>query len=272
MIFITRFSEISCYIRLHGYELYYCVQFFFRCLVLFDVEGLLCPKKKDAAHDLKLFALATLTSSTVIYNTMSAVNTSQLSGLHFGSQIAKEFIPNHQSADNLSSFFPTLVWVIRDQFLDIEIEEDGEIKAATADQYMEHCLTQDSASSAIKDNFRIRKCFALPDPVERKLMKKLDQIPAEDLNEDFVLVTKELLDFVIQDAKTKSLIHQNGETFAYAFQNFLLSIENKDLNLESVYDHVEIAVNQKAFEQAMQSFKESLAVEAKTFPGNILNF
>ena len=242
---------------------------FFRCLVLFDVEGLFCPKKQDTAHDLKLFALASLTSSILIYNTLATIDTTKLNDLHFGSQIAKEFIPHHQYPVDLSRYFPTLVWAIRDQFLDLEVEEGGNVMAATADEYMEHCLKQQNGQCCdIKENFTTRKCFALPEPVEKKLMKKLDQIPAEELDQDFIAVANELLDFVAQNAATKNIIGLNGATFADAFQKFLNSIENKELNLESVYDHAETVVNQGAFEKALNSFKESLSVVAEKFPGD----
>jgi len=241
-------------------------------LVLFDVEGLFCPKKQDAAHDLKLFALASLTSSVLIYNTVATIDTNKLSDLHFGSQLAKEFIPNHYCPMDLSRYFPTLVWAIRDQFLDLEVEEeDGNILEVTADEYMEHCLRQQNSQCCdIRENFRTRKCFALPEPVEKKQMKKLDQIPAEDLDEDFISVANELLDYVAQNATTKNIIGQNGEAFADAFQKLLSSIEEKELNLESVYDHAETAVNQGAFEKALKGFKETLTDEAQNFPGDKL--
>ena len=145
-------------------------------MVLFDVEGLFCPEKQDAAHDLKLFALASLTSSVLIYNTLATIDTAKLSDLHFGSQIAKEFIPNHHCPMDLSKYFPTLVWAIRDHYLDLEVEENGHIVSVTADEYMEHCLRQQNSQCCdVKENFKTRKCFVLPKPVEKKLLMKMRQ-------------------------------------------------------------------------------------------------
>jgi hypothetical protein len=162
--------------------------------VLFDVEGFFCPKKQDSAHDLKLFALASLTSSVLIYNTLATINFTGLNDLHFGSQIAKEFIPQRHNPRNLSKYFPMLVWTIRDQFLDLMVEQDEQTIEVTPDEYMEYCLDQlNSQCSEIKEIFKSRKCFLFPEPVSRKLMKILDQIPTEELDEDFVQVANDLL-------------------------------------------------------------------------------
>jgi hypothetical protein len=93
--------------------------------VLFDVEGFFCPKKQDSVHDLKLFALASLTSSMLIYNTLATINSCGLSDLHFGSQLSREFIPESENQSELSKYYPILVWTIRDHFLDLTVEKMG---------------------------------------------------------------------------------------------------------------------------------------------------
>jgi len=110
--------------------------------VLFDVEGFFCPKKQDSAHDLKLFALASLTSSMLIYNTLATINSCGLSDLHFGSQLSREFIPESKNLSELSKYYPILVWTIRDHFLDLTVEKNGQTIEATSDEYMEDCLEQ----------------------------------------------------------------------------------------------------------------------------------
>ena len=241
--------------------------------MLFDVEGFFCPKKQDSAHDLKLFALASLTSSMLIYNTLATINSCGLSDLHFGSQLSREFIPESKNLSELSKYYPILVWTIRDHFLDLTVEKNGQTIAATSDEYMEDCLEQKNGQcSEIKENFKNRKCFAFPEPVAKKLMKKLDEIPAEELDQDFVQVANDLLVFIEKNGNTKNIIGQNGEVFTEAFKNFLNSIQEKHLNLESVYDNAETAINQKAFDKVYQSFKESLNSQVQNFPGELSSY
>ncbi len=88
----------------------------FRCLILFDVEGLFCSEKQDPEHDQKLFCLAVLSCSVLIVNNKTAISDEGLISLHRSIDFAQEFIVdnNEKRFEDLSKHFPALVWAIRD--------------------------------------------------------------------------------------------------------------------------------------------------------------
>lgn len=49
-----------------------------KCLILMDIEGLHDPKKGDSSHDMKLFSLAVLLSSCLVYNIVGALDSAFL--------------------------------------------------------------------------------------------------------------------------------------------------------------------------------------------------
>ena len=130
---------------------------FFRCLVLLDVEGLSCAKKQDDCYDLKLFTLALLSSSVLIYNTKGTIEASSLDTLHLASKIGAEFMKD-SSDKNISEFFPILVWAIRDHFLTLVVNG----KSASPKEHMEDILNNEKKGAAtfVRTMF-VRKIFKL---------------------------------------------------------------------------------------------------------------
>ena len=84
-------------------------------------------------------------------------------------------------------YFPDFVYVLRDFFLDLEI--DG--REVTSDEYLEHALgmkkganknlqTFNKIRECIRTYFRKRKCFTFVVPVmDKKKMKCLDEVSEE---------------------------------------------------------------------------------------------
>lgn len=103
----------------------------------------------------------------------------------------------------LDLYFPELILALRDRSLDMNI--DG--KDITPDEYVEHCLHvvpgDDEATRkknrprlCIRKYFKQRHCFTFERPGNRKVLKNLEELTDDDLDELFVEDTKKFLDYV----------------------------------------------------------------------------
>ncbi len=184
-----------------------------------DVEGLSCAKKQDDNYDLKLFTLALLSSSVLIYNTKGAIEASSLDAIHLASKIGTEFVKD-LSDKSIAEFFPILVWAIRDQFLDLVV--DG--KSASPNEHMEDVLNKDRVEcQEIKNNFKERReCFVFPLPTKNfDTLKDLPDVSESKLSEKFSSEIRRLQKLVEEAAKPKNIDGKelNGKLFAIMFED-----------------------------------------------------
>ncbi|VTJ87577.1 Hypothetical predicted protein [Marmota monax] len=141
-------------------------------LVLLDAEGLGDVEKDDDQNDTQIFALAILLSSTFVYNDQGTIYLLQFGdhGIKYGLRCCAtsagflnqlsyvteltDLLRARTSpdigvgdADDNVSFFPDLVWTLRDFYLSLEI--DGQLM--TADEYLENSVKtkQDNWTSVL---------------------------------------------------------------------------------------------------------------------------
>ncbi|KAL1772322.1 guanylate-binding protein 5 [Sigmodon hispidus] len=195
-------------------------------LVLLDTEGLSDVEKSDEKNDIQIFALAILLSSTFVYNTMSKIDQGAIDLLHNVTEVtdllrtrnSSDFNETEEAAD--VSFFPDLVWTLRDFYL--ELEANGH--AITSDEYLENSLKLKQGSDershtfnlprlCIQKFFPVKKCFVFDSPAQRNKLSQLETLSSEELSPEFV---QELLDFcsyIFTHSKIKTLpggIQVNG--------------------------------------------------------------
>ena len=102
-----------------------------------------------------------------------------------------------EDGNQFSKYFPSLVVMLRDFFLDLKIDEES----CTPDEYLENALKlkkgPDSKNRKLKNYnmprecirtfFPKRRCFALCRPVnDTSKLVKVDQLPPSELNPDFL--------------------------------------------------------------------------------------
>lgn len=248
-----------------------------RSLVLLDVEGLGDPKKfNQGTHDLKLFTLALLSSSLFIYNTMGNIDASALDGLHLASQIAEEMTSkDHQSeCEEFGVHFPHLVWVIRDQFLELK-NENGNI--LTPKELLEDRLQPmkvdcnasveiqnkveeyNDSRNLLREFFPTRDCFIFPRPVsDDEQMRHLDELDDSELNPNFKNAADDFVKFTFKAAKNKNIEGSSltGPAYAKLFQQLLESVNSKNVSIKSTYQMIAQEENQKAVHVAVKKFEE----------------
>ncbi len=240
---------------------------FFRCLVLLDVEGLSCAKKQDDNYDLKLFTLAVLSSSVLIYNTKGTIEASALDTLHLAAKIGPEFMKD--LPEKVSDFFPILVWAIRDQFLDLVV--DG--KSATPNEHMEDILKNEKIiCKEIKKNFQHRECFAFPLPTKNfDQLKNLPNLSEHNLSKTFLKEINRLLK-LIEEANPKTTHGEelDGKSFAIMFEDFCATILKRDVNIKGTYQLVETETNRDEFEKSISNFKTAFENATQHLPSMTL--
>lgn len=147
-------------------------------LLVMDSEGI-GAMDEDQNHDTRIFLLATLLSSMLIYNSVGTIDESALQNLSLIVNMSKQLQIRSQGAketdpEELRSYFPSFMWVLRDFSLRL-IDLQG--NPITSKQYLENALLpQKGTSDNIEVKNRIRRvitsvfgerdCFAMVRPLE----------------------------------------------------------------------------------------------------------
>lgn len=97
-------------------------------MIVIDTEGL-GAYDEDENHDAKVFLLALLLSSLLIYNSVGTIDENALNSLSLVINLSKKIqLKNGQETpediDELASIFPSFMWVLRDFTLKL-VDPDG---------------------------------------------------------------------------------------------------------------------------------------------------
>lgn len=201
----------------------------------------------SATHDARIFSLACLLSSLLIYNSMGTIDETALDRLslvtHLTSHIHARARPGQRGAkggrgaeaerpEELAPFLPAFVWVLRDFALQLRDEHGAEI---TEREYLERALrdvpgTDERAQSknavrrAIRGFFPERDCVVLVRPVnDERLLQSVGCVPWRELREEFRRKVSELRARVLQRTPAKTLegVQLNGAAFAALVQSYV---------------------------------------------------
>jgi hypothetical protein len=155
-------------------------------VILLDTEGI-GGVEADSKYDARIFSLAVLLSSTLIFNSMGSIDENSISNLSFMAQLsnmirlkaAKQGTStgtddtDADPSSDFGSFFPDFLWTIRDFSLSLE---DKQGRAQSAEDYLESCLQpvantdqpsreRNRIRSMITGFFPQRKCVLLARPL-----------------------------------------------------------------------------------------------------------
>lgn len=195
-------------------------------LVLLDTEGLGDVEKIDEKNDTQIFALAILLSSTFVYNTMNKIDQGAIDLLHNVTELTdllrtrNSSDPNETEDPDDVSFFPDLVWTLRDFYLGLEANGH----TITSDEYLENSLKLKQGSDertqtfnlprmCIQKFFPVKKCFVFDSPARGNKLSQLQTLSSDELNPDFVQDLSEFCSHIFTHSKTKTLpggIQVNG--------------------------------------------------------------
>jgi hypothetical protein len=111
-------------------------------VLVVDTEGL-GALDEDSNHDVRIFSLAILLSSSFIYNSMGSIDENALSNLSLVINLTKNIhlksngLSEDTDPEEYSQYFPSFMWVVRDFSL-LLVDQEGE--AITSKEYFEKAL------------------------------------------------------------------------------------------------------------------------------------
>lgn len=129
-------------------------------MIVIDTEGL-GAYDEDENHDAKIFLLAMLLSSLLIYNSVGTIDENALNSLSLVINLSKKIqlkaggSESQEDVDALAKMFPSFLWVLRDFALKLV---DNEGNKLTPKQYLDSALReQKGCSEAVESKNRLRR-------------------------------------------------------------------------------------------------------------------
>ena len=155
-------------------------------IVIIDTEGLGAFDEEEN-HDAKIFLLAILLSSLLVYNSVGSIDENALNNLSLVVNLSKTLQIKSgekvEDPDEMAEYFPVFYWVVRDFALQLKDVDGNEISQKT---YLENALKEQRGTSDSAENknrirrlirlfFKDRDCCTLVRPVEdERNLQKLD--------------------------------------------------------------------------------------------------
>jgi hypothetical protein len=155
-----------------------------------DSEGI-GAFNEDQNHDTRIFLLALLLSSYFVYNSMGTIDENALQNLSLIINLSNQIQVNARAMngpndpDEISKFFPSFLWVVRDFSLKLHDQYGNTI---TSREYLDQALQEQKGSSdqteqknrlrrMICSFFKERDCFTMVRPIEdEKDLQKLNTL------------------------------------------------------------------------------------------------
>ena len=241
-------------------------------IIFLDSEGTSSTDKSTKTYDSRIFALVVLISSLFLYNTYSNIDEHGISELSLAAHLSNAITTNSDiDKDNLlTELAPNFIWIIRDFTLDKIHPETGE--EISSKEYLELCLKNKKCGKNSNDNNLIRQniikffperdCVTLIRPVDNESdLKKLNEIPFNNLKPGFKLEFKKLKDKIYKEALPKKYNGKKltGPSLAKLIEEFVKTINSGKIpNINNTWDSViEKDINDN-FQKAINYYKEKI--------------
>ncbi|KAE9025742.1 hypothetical protein PR003_g11613 [Phytophthora rubi] len=246
-------------------------------VLMLDTEGM-GGLEASQQYDARIFSLATLLCSKLIYNSQGSVDEKAIGGLSFIANLAKHIKVSASAGDSededatqFHSFFPSFLWVVRDFTLEL-VDEDGD--PISSSDYLERALADQPRTPAnmernrirtmMKDFFRDRDCVTLVRPVhEEAKLQQVDALPIEELRPEFQQQLSDVKQIVYGDSLQPKMLQGkplNGSMFAGLLQAYVAAINSGGVPvITSAWEGVTASECRKAMSTAADTFKKSLA-------------
>lgn len=241
------------------------------CLLI-DCEGS-GSTEKDRDHDARLFALAVLISSTLLFNSRGVITETAVQSLALAASLAEHiFRQNRESAPQMT-VSPQFTWVLRDFALALEDPAGREI---TAKEYLEQALRSNLGSNVsdarekILSLFPQRDCVTLPRPVnDEEQLENLAAIPLTDMRPKFQAEVQVLRTRVRQSPVLKTPAGGPATVGALLalIESYLKAINEGGVpKLGSAWSHVEFQECDRAVDEAMTFFSNKMSAVSASLP------
>ena len=241
-------------------------------IVFLDSEGTSSTDKSTRTYDSRIFALVVLISSLFLYNTYSNIDEHGINELSLAAHLSNAITTNSNidKDELLTELSPKFIWIIRDFTLEKIHPETGE--EITSKEYMELCLKNKRCGKNANDNniirqniikfFPERDCVTLIRPVDSEAdLKRLNNIPYNNLKADFKMEFKKLKDKIFKEALPKKLNGKKltGPALATLIEEFVKVINSGKIpNINNTWDSVIEKDVSDSFYKSYELFKSNL--------------
>ena len=198
-----------------------------------DCEGF-GAVEKSFNFDVKLFTLAVLLGSYLVYNCFNSLDETAVQQLSMVTELSKKIKISDDESFDASSYFPSLFWIIRDFHLEL-VDEDQ--IAITNDEYLESALKEQTGYSKeimernkirtlLKTFFKERHCFTLVRPAhEEKDIQELSSGTSK-MRVQFEKQLQELRALLFNSIKAKSIngVPMTGKSYLGFVQTIITAL------------------------------------------------
>ncbi|XP_031434419.1 guanylate-binding protein 1-like [Clupea harengus] len=251
-------------------------------LVLLDTEGLGDVNKGDSKHDTKIFALAILLSSTLVFNSRGTIDNKAIEELQYVTELSNYIkVKSSDEGDDTEfvRFFPNFIWAVRDFTLERKIDS----KEVTEDEYLEYALQLKPGRSrnvmeynlpreCIRNYFPSRRCFTFPVPTHPDNMSRLESLNPDELSREFLRVAEHFCKFVFMQSEVKSLkdgYEVNGKVLGHLAKMYVDTIssggmpclENAVITISELENKAAVEDGTRVYQTGMEQLKQSFPVE-----------
>ncbi|XP_075912879.1 guanylate-binding protein 1-like isoform X2 [Petromyzon marinus] len=246
-------------------------------LLLLDTEGLGDVHKGDEHHDMWIFVMAVLMSTTLVWNIMGVLDHQSFEQLNFITNMTEHVQTKKTQTEDeqklgLHNYFPNFIVCIRDFTLELEINSTP----CTSDEYLEDCLNAPELENLRKQRemlrtcFKNRKCFVFKRPVEEELINKLENVPDDELRPVFLDTANRFKEYVLQTSTVKQVdsVTLTGHSFLTLVEEYVSNSNNPNFKLciESTLTHVVNTSNNRAKDEAIEFYNKKMESVKTRFP------
>ncbi|XP_068103301.1 guanylate-binding protein 7-like [Hyperolius riggenbachi] len=239
-------------------------------LVLLDTDPLEDVEKEDNKGDFRMFTLAVLLSSALVYDSGDIIDQHAIRKLLFLNTL-NTFISvrqQHNDDDQAEAFrhFPIFIWTVEE--IDLGLKTSG--KLVSKEDFLEEALKprynrrdqsdedDDSAMKPLRRFFKQWKCFVFDVPTNNKQLHRiLEELPDSELNAKFVDQSQKLCDYIYQNAEEKKLynVTVTGQRLAELVENYTKALNSSNtIPIEEVVGSWFQSINISAIQDAMKHY------------------
>jgi len=198
-----------------------------------DCEGF-GAVEKSLNFDVKLFTLAVLLGSYLVYNSFNSLDETAIQQLSMVTELSKRIKFSEDDNFDSQNYFPSLLWVVRDFHLEL-VDEFGQ--KITHDEYLESALREqtDFSKEAMERNkirtllkafFKERHCFTLVRPANDE--KDLQALSTNNskTRAQFEQQLQDVKNLLFSTMKSKNVngIPMTGKVFLAFTEKILISL------------------------------------------------
>ena len=239
-------------------------------VIFMDTEGT-SSTNKDASYDSRIFSLAILLASHILYNSVGAIDEKSISELSLVTHLTRHIHVRSAAADEddgrgFAEFFPRFTWVLRDFTLQLAgMSTDEYLEASLKQQagFSEAVMSKNRVRAMINEFFRNRNCVALVRPLnDESQLQNIREIEAHNMRPEFLQCMKELRKSVTAQPCIKSVSgrHLNGAMLAELARCYVHAINTGSVpTIMSAWDSVIELQSKRAVECGKAAFDQGVA-------------